>query len=184
MLPIFDQFFERFPYEDCVVSCDVETTGLANTDRITEIGAAKLTFNGHTIKIEQFKTFVNPERPIPQNIIELTGITNEMVKDAPKDVLAYGNFLAFLDGATTVLAHNADYDNRMLIHNYKRVGLEFNFDIKCSMKKAKQIKSIRPTSYKLTDLANLFGYQNPNAHRAYDDAFAALVLWANLSILE
>jgi len=91
--------------EFCVF--DIETTGLsAQSCKITEIGAVKFK-NGEIIDI--FSTYVDPECPIPQNIVEITGITDEMVKGAPKTEEAVKSFLEFA-GDRILIAHNASFD--------------------------------------------------------------------------
>ena len=93
--------------EDTYVVFDIETTGLsAVSDGITEIGAVKIK-DGQVI--DRFSTFVNPERNIPRQVEELTHITKDMVKDAPKIEEALHDFLEFSKDSV-VIAHNARFD--------------------------------------------------------------------------
>ena len=107
--------------EFCVF--DTETTGLdPGVEYLTEIGAV-IVRNGEVV--EEFDTFVKPGKPITPKITELTGITNEMVADAPSEAEALRAFLDFVDGRILV-AHNAhSFDIRFLRAAAKRSGIEF-----------------------------------------------------------
>ena len=88
----------------CVV--DLETTGGAETDMITEFGAVKV--RGGEV-LGEFQTLVNPRSHIPPLIAVLTGITNQMVADAPTLRQVLPAFLSFAEG-TVIVAHNAPFD--------------------------------------------------------------------------
>lgn len=107
--------------EFCVF--DTETTGLdPGVEYLTEIGAV-IVRNGEVV--EEFDTFVKPGKPITSKITELTGITNEMVADAPSEAEALKAFLDFVDGRILV-GHNAhSFDIRFLRAAAKRSGIEF-----------------------------------------------------------
>ena len=107
--------------EFCVF--DTETTGLdPGVEYLTEIGAV-IVRNGEVV--EEFDTFVKPGKPITSKITELTGITNEMVADAPGEAEALKAFLDFVDGRILV-GHNAhSFDIRFLRAAAKRSGIEF-----------------------------------------------------------
>ena len=107
--------------EFCVF--DTETTGLdPGVEYLTEIGAV-IVRNGEVV--EEFDTFVKPGKPITTKITELTGITNEMVADAPGEKEALEAFLRFADGRILV-AHNAHaFDIRFLKAAAKRSGISF-----------------------------------------------------------
>ena len=100
---------------------DLESTGLSQKyDEIIEISAYKVT-KGNII--DTYETFVNPKRPIPPGITNLTSITDEDVKDAPYLKEALDGFLEFSKG-TILVAHNADFDIGMIHKSIKEVGYE------------------------------------------------------------
>lgn len=148
------------------VCFDIETTGLSpNKEKITEIGAVKIV-NG--VVTDTFETFVNPEKPIPQKIVELTGINDAMVKDAPKEEAAVKAFLDFVDGAV-VVAHNAPFDTSFISSVCNRMGVEYNLT---SIDTVAISRCILPEikNCKLDTVAKFLRLGDFNHHRATDDA--------------
>ena len=97
----------RFDPEQVYVVVDIETTGgWGASDRITEIGAVKM--QGHQV-IDKWHTLINPQRSIPASITQLTGITNEMVRDAPVFAEVADSLMAFM-GDSIFVAHNVNFD--------------------------------------------------------------------------
>lgn len=102
---------------------DIETTGLSfRTEKITEIGAVRVK-DGEIV--DTFECFDNPEIPIPQKIVEITHITDDMVKDAETIDKVFPKILEFV-GDSIIVAHNASFDVGFLKHNAKLLGYEFN----------------------------------------------------------
>ena len=168
---VYGEKVTRFDEEFCVF--DLETTGLSSTnDRITEIGAVILK-NGQII--DRYNTFVNPEMPIPQRVVELTGITDDMVKDARKIEEVLPEFLAFA-GNRTFVAHNANFDVGFIRQACNRCGIDF----KCTYIDTVALsKFANPElkKHKLDSLADYFNLGEFNHHRASDDAeMLAIVL--------
>ncbi len=156
---------------------DIETTGLSSqNDRITEIGAVKVK-NGEVI--DSFGTFVNPLRPIPPKITELTGIKDDMVKDAPVEKQALEMFYSFCGGAQVLVAHNAAFDTSFIRAAAARCGMHYYFT---SLDTVPLSRAIYPDlkNYKLDTVAKHIGYENFNHHRAVDDAKALSAIFIHL----
>ncbi len=153
-----------FDGEYCVF--DIETTGLSfQSCNITEIGAVLM--RGGEV-IDRFNTFSNPGEPIPQNIVELTGITDEMVKDAPDNEAAVRAFLEFA-GDRILVAHNASFD----ISFIRKVAQNFRIPFTNPyMDTVAMSRYVNPdlNKHKLDVLAKYFGLEEFNHHRACDDA--------------
>ncbi len=144
---------------------DIETTGLnSNFCGITEIGAVRI--EGGEV-IDRFSTFVNPGMPIPANIVALTGITDEMVADAPDTYTALTDFLEYI-GDSVLVAHNAKFDMGFIARKCEECGLRFENDSIDSIAIAKIVLP-ELKSYKLNKLADY--YKIPlKHHRAVNDA--------------
>jgi len=147
----------------CVL--DLETTGFSPvTEKITEIGIMKLK-DGKVI--DKFSCFVNPEKPIPERVVEVTNITDDMVKDAETIDKVFPKMLEFIEGSVLV-AHNASFDINFLKHNAKVLGYDFDFTYVDTLSLA---QSLFPDfkSYKLGRIAKNLGIKVEVAHRALDD---------------
>ena len=179
---LFKEYFDQKPYDCRIVGIDVETTGLDNDSRLVEIAAVGFEFDGFELKPISFQSLIDPEVEVPEVVSNIHGLTNEKLKGAPKADEVFVKLTEFLQGATTLVAHNADFDRRMIVNNFARYDKRFPFEnlFKCSLQLAKR-SSLNISSYKLGEVANFFGYKNENAHRAYDDALCALFIWGKLN---
>ena len=147
----------------CVL--DLETTGLSfRTEKITEVGIMKVK-DGEVI--DEFECFVNPEKPIPQKVVEVTNITDDMVKDAETIDKVMPKILEFV-GDSVLVAHNADFDIGFLKYNAKQLGLSLENTYIDTLRLA---KSLFPEykKYKLGIIAENLGITVEVAHRALDD---------------
>ncbi|MDO5516153.1 MAG: DNA polymerase III subunit alpha, partial [Clostridium sp.] len=147
----------------CVL--DLETTGFSpRLEKITEIGIMKVQ-NGKVI--DSFSTFVNPEKPIPQRVIEVTNITDDMVRNAETIDKVFPKMLEFIEGSVLV-AHNADFDIGFLKHYAKELGYEFDFTYLDTLSLAHDLFPDFKT-YKLGRIAKNLNIKVEVAHRALDD---------------
>ena len=154
--------------DDAFVVFDIETTGLnPDKDRITEIGAVKV--EGGKIT-GRFSTFVNPETPIPPHITKLTGITDDMVKDAPVIGEALEDFLQFSEGCVMV-AHNAEFDISFIRHECRVRGKNTDFTVLDTLQLCRNLFP-ELGRYKLNIVAKHLGVTLENHHRAVDDSKA------------
>jgi DNA polymerase III subunit alpha, Gram-positive type len=159
-----------------IVVVDIETTGLSRERHaITEIAAIKVR-NG--VIIDEFKTLVNPMHPIPSFITKLTGITNDMVLDAPKIRDVMPQFVSFCENAIFV-GHNASFDYGFLSHNAMCCNLTFEPKIICTRRLANRLCVDLP-SKKLSALCEYFQVTNIQAHRAMADAQATYHIFEHM----
>lgn len=147
----------------CVL--DLETTGLSfRTDKITEVGIMKVK-NGEVI--DSFSCFVNPEKPIPPEVVEVTKITDDMVKDAETIDQVFPKILEFV-GDSVLVAHNADFDIPFLKYHGNLLGYQLNNTYMDTLRMAKVLFP-EFTKYKLGIIAEKLGIKVEVAHRALDD---------------
>ncbi|WP_432400490.1 PolC-type DNA polymerase III [Wukongibacter sp. M2B1] len=154
--------------DDTYIVFDIETTGLSfKHDKITEIGAVKI--KGGEI-IDNFSALVNPEVRIPPKIVELTGITDHMVRDKPTIDKVLPGFVDFI-GDAPVVAHNASFDTSFIKENLRKLNLDFNNAIVDTLSLSR-ILVPKLKRFKLNILAKHFNIKLENHHRAVDDALA------------
>lgn len=165
---------------DSFVAYDVETSGLNKSfDYITEIGAIKV-IDGEIIESEKFKfqELVHPygkPRKIPEEVTEITGITNEMVSNARTVRDVFNDFADFIGDLVLVGYNNKRFDSSMLRRAGRYANRVINnkqFDLLPMAKKKTNLKDA-----KLNTVANYYGIENPRAHRAYADAITTAKLY-------
>ena len=164
--------------ETSFVVFDLETTGAkAPPCRITEIGAYKVE---NCELVGEFHTLVNPEVPIPPFITSLTGISDDMVRNAPRFCEVVDDFLRFI-GDSVLVAHNSPFDLRFLnheismVHDECRVGNPALCTVQLSRRLLPDIEN-----HKLKTVASYYSVDLINHHRASDDAHATAKIFINL----
>ena len=165
------------PLHTDYICFDLETTGLSSSkERITEIGAVRV-HNGEIT--ESFNTFVDPEKPIPAKITELTGITDEMVAGAPKEEEAVRKFFEFCGEDVILVAHNANFDTSFLRAVCSRHDMTFPYvyidTVAMCRSMLTDIKNC-----KLDTVAKYLKLKPFNHHRACDDAAVLGEIFINL----
>ena len=160
--------------EYCVL--DLETTGFSfRTEKITEVGIMKIK-NGEVI--DKFSTFVNPQKPIPYKVVEVTKITDDMVKDAPTINYVLPDFYKFCYGSILV-GQNVAFDISFMHTVGKKYSFSFNHELMDTLPMAKELlPGLR--NYKLGTIVEYLGISLENAHRALDDTVATAKVFVKL----
>ncbi|MDY6885196.1 MAG: exonuclease domain-containing protein, partial [Pseudomonadota bacterium] len=161
----------RDPEQPYVV-VDIETTGGNNSyNRITEIGMVKLIAGE---EVARYQTLLNPQRRIPSNITRLTGISDEMVKDAPLFSEVANDIAEFTEDAVFV-AHNVNFDYGFIKQEFARLEQSFRRPKMCTVREMRRTHPGLP-SYSLANLTKHFYISMERHHRALSDAKAAAEL--------
>ncbi len=158
------------------VAVDLETTGIgAKREKITEIGMVKVVDGA---VVETYHTMVNPHREIPERIVELTGITDEMVKDAPGIEEVLPQVMEFCEGFP-LLGHQIIFDYGFLTQAAVNMKLEFKKD---AVDTLKLCRYLMPGTEKknLGAACAYFGIVPETAHRALSDAMSTHLLYRKL----
>ncbi|WP_026464472.1 exonuclease domain-containing protein [Adhaeribacter aquaticus] len=155
---------------------DIETTGgQPSQDRITEI--AIFIHDGEKI-VDQYNTLINPERPIPFFITQLTGITDAMVRDAPKFHEVAKEIVQFTDGKIFV-AHNVRFDYSFIKKEFSDLGFNYQRKTLCTVRLSRSLIPGLP-SYSLGKLCKSIDIELKMRHRAIGDAEATAILFDKL----
>ncbi len=152
---------------------DIETTGgKYNEEGITEIAIYK--FDGHQV-VDTFVSLVNPEREIQPFVVKLTGINSNMLKNAPKFFEVAKRIIEITNNCVLV-AHNANFDNRILTTEFRRLGFDFSRKTLCTVELSKTLIP-NQQAYKLGKLCRSLGIPVSSRHRAEGDALATVQLF-------
>lgn len=160
---------------DSVVVLDFETTGLSPDmgDRAIEIGAVRLE-NG--VVTDRFQQLMNPGFRVSGFIQDYTGISNEMLADAPSCSEVMSDFADFI-GSDNLVAHNASFDKRFLDAELSQIGLDYSGEFACSMLIARRLYQEAP-NHKLGSLVAYKQIANDGVfHRALADTEMTAQLW-------
>lgn len=152
---------------------DIETTGgKYNEEGITEIAIHK--FDGHQV-IDRFISLVNPEKAIQPFVVNLTGINDKMLRTAPKFHEVAKRIVEITEG-TVLVAHNAQFDYRVLRTEFGRLGYNFERKTLCTVDLSKRLIP-DAESHSLGKLVRSLGIAVSDRHRANGDALATLKLF-------
>ena len=152
---------------------DIETTGgNYNEEGITEL--AIHLFDGRDVT-DSFVSLVNPEKEIQPYVVQLTGINNKMLRNAPKFHEVAKRIVEITEGSVLV-AHNASFDYRVLKNEFSRLGYNFEVPTLCTVELSQKLIPDQET-YSLGKLCRAIGIPISDRHRANGDALAALKLF-------
>lgn len=164
--------------DEVFIVVDLETTGLNpfEGNEIIEIGVTEIK-NGKIGR--SYSRFVKPKEDIPPFITELTGISNDMVKEEDSIENVLPRFRKYI-GNNKIIAHNAKFDIKFLNFYLKKLGLEEINDYICTMELLKKVSSYKAKNKKLATACEYYGIENKDAHRASSDTLATAKLFLEI----
>lgn len=152
---------------------DIETTGgQYNEEGITEIAIYK--YDGHEV-VDQFISLINPEKPIQPFVVKLTGINNAMLRSAPK-FYEVAKRIVEITQDCIIVAHNAQFDYRVLRTEFNRLGFNFERQSLCTVELSQKLMP-EQKSHSLGKLVRALGIPMSDRHRATGDAMATVQLF-------
>ena len=167
---------QNMAFDEEFVAFDLETTGLSSkTDRIIEIGAIVMK-NGQ--EVDRFQTFVDPERKLDRKIVDLTGITDDMLVGAPKIEEVLPKFLEFIAGRVLV-AHNSDFDTGFIRAECARLGLPYDYTAADTLILSQNLLP-QLNKFKLNIVSDALSLPDFTHHRAADDSLTCGLIMAKL----
>lgn len=167
------QFLDQEIIINLYAIVDIETTGgKFNEEGITEIAIYK--YDGHQV-VDTFVSLVNPEREIQPFVVKLTGINSGMLKNAPK-FFEVAKRIVDITKDCVLVAHNADFDSRILATEFRRLGFNYSKKTLCTVELSQTLIPDQPT-YKLGKLCRALGIPVSSRHRAEGDALATVQLF-------
>ncbi len=159
---------------------DIETTGLSPTrEKITEIA---IFLHDGTRIMDEYSTLINPEKKIPYRIIQLTGINDQIVENAPRFYEIARKIVKFTEGAV-IVGHNVRFDYGFIRQEFLRLGFDFQRETLDTLKLSRKLIPGHQ-SYSLGKLCQRLGIDNKSRHRAAGDALATVKLFELLLSLE
>ena len=166
----FDQIQRQY------IAFDIETTGLSPySDRIIEIGAVRMR-DGQ--EIDRFQTFVNPGIALEKRTTDLTGITDDHLRDAPSIEKVLPQFMQFV-GDSILVAHNADFDTTFVQYACNQLGIDYHLTSVDTLTLSQNLLP-RQAKYTLDAVAKYFKLDDFNHHRAGDDALICGQIYGKL----
>lgn len=153
---------------------DVETTGSnAEKNRVFDIACIRVE-NGEIVS--EYSSLINPHQFIPPFIANMTGVSNEKVYSAPESSVVFKEVYKFLfDKPAIFVAHNAQFDLAFVRETFKRMGINMEIPVLCTLKLAKRLMP-KALKKNVGSLADYFGHNIRKRHRAYDDTLATVVI--------
>lgn len=170
----------QFLRKQVFIAFDTETTGIwAAANRVVEIGAVK--FQIGRDDVETFENLINPERPIPEEVTEIHGITNAMVANQETIGPVLDKFIRFCGPETILIAHNAPFDISFISCELERTGLQFNNNVILDTVDIARRFFPLLSSYSLLSLARHFEIATSQDHRALSDALLVWTLFVKMA---